>query len=391
MMRIFVNALGASAGGGLTYIRNTIPHLASCSDVNCTVLVGPRLCQELRAFSTVTFIERDMPARLVQRMWSEQRTVAELIVRHRADVLLSAGNFALWNSPVPQILLSRNSLYTSRDFDRDVKRRGDYRLWLDTQMKGAFAKWSVRIADCAIAPSMAFAAELEAGTGKRVLAVHHGFDPEMFTSNGSPLPDRIAKQMDSCDGALRLLFVSHYNYYRNFETLIRALPLISQRIKPRPLRLILTCRLAPNANPGAYLTDSTAAMVRNLGLAAEVVELGTVPYDLLHQLYRRADIYVTAAYAESFAHPLVEAMASGVPVIASDLPVHKEICWNAALFFPRFSHGELADTVCGLVNEPELAADLIQRGLKRSADFSWKVHVEKILSLSRQLLSRNSR
>jgi len=44
------------------------------------------------------------------------------------------------------------------------------------------------------------------------------------------------------------------------------------------------------------------------------------------------------AYAETFAHPLVEAMASGLPVIASDLAVHREICGGGrGCIFPRFA------------------------------------------------------
>ena len=54
-----------------------------------------------------------------------------LIRQSRAEVLISAGNFALRKSPVPQILLSRNALYTSADFFRDLRARRDYRLWLD--------------------------------------------------------------------------------------------------------------------------------------------------------------------------------------------------------------------------------------------------------------------
>ena len=387
MIHIFMNALAASAGGGLTYVRNVIPHLGTRADVRATVLLNPRLRRELQAPANVAFIEREMPSSAIGRAWFEQRTVHQLIRRSGAAVLLSIGNFALWNSPVPQILLSRNSLYTSREFYRDLNARGDYRLWLDTHLKGAFAKWSIQAADRVIAPSKAFARELQTWAPKTIAAIHHGFDREAFVRDRSALPGHIRQRLDSGGNALRLLFVSHYNYYRNFETLIRALPLIKRQIKPRALRLFLTCKLAPGANPGAYRPEAAAHLIRALGLTDQVVELGTVPYPLLHQLHEVADFYVTPAYAESFAHPLVEAMSSGLPVVASDLPVHKEICGDAAIYFPRFSFPELANCVCRLAASPALATQLAETGVKRSQAFSWKLHVERILSLASDLVS----
>ena len=86
--------------------------------------------------------------------------------------------------------------------------------------------------------------------------------------------------------ALRLLYVSHYNYYRNFETLFRALPRIRERLGGRKLRLFLTCRLRSEDNPGSYRASAASALVEKLGIGDSVVELGAVPYSLLHQVYR---------------------------------------------------------------------------------------------------------
>ncbi len=118
-----------------------------------------------------------------------------------------------------------------------------------------------------------------------------------------------------------------------------------------------------------------------------MVELGAIPYSLLHQVYRECDVYVTSAYAESFAHPLVEAMASGLPVVASDLAVHREICQDAAIYFQRFSPAELAEQVCRVAANGELSKQLSERGLARSLDFSWKKHVDELLTLAAELLS----
>jgi glycosyltransferase involved in cell wall biosynthesis len=385
-MHLFINALAASAGGGLTYLRNLIPHLADRNDVHTTVFLSGRLRNELPESKNISFLQADNSSSIVSRFWFEQWELRRLIRRNKVDVLLSAGNFAIWDSPVPQILLSRNSLYTSRHFNSDLRDRGEYRLWIDTHLKRVVAKWSIYAADSTVAPSEAFAQELREWTGRKIRVIHHGFDKEAFHGDSSPLPAATQKQLSSRAHAFRLLFISHYNYYRNFETLFRAIPLIKRGLGSRPIALFLTCKLVAGANPGTYRTDSASRLVRELGISNDVVELGAIPYRLLHHVYRAADVYVSPAYAESFAHPLVESMSSGLPVVASDLPVHKEVCGSAAIYFERFSPQQLAERVVEIAQVPQLAAQLSKTGIERSTVFSWKNHVERIVELAKSLM-----
>lgn len=386
MIRLFINGLAASAGGGLTYLRNVIPHLARRTDAETTVLTNPEICRELGELPNVSFAEAAENSGVFRRFVREQTGLPKLIRRSGAQVLISAGNFALWNSPVPQILLSRNSLYTSGDFLRDVRARGDYAIWADTLVKGWLARRSIGRADTTIAPSEAFAHELSEWSGKKILALRHGFDADAFTSDTAPLPPAVKDQIEQDKDALRLLFVSHYNYYRNFETLFRAMPILSDRLRGKKVKLFLTCRLNSRENPGAYRAESAALLANDLREQGNIVELGTIPYRSLHHLYRACHIYVTPAYAESFAHPLIESMSNGLPVVASDLPVHREICQDAGIYFPRFSPDALAERVLQLQESPELAKRLSCNGLRRARDFSWSEHVERLLVLARQLL-----
>lgn len=391
MIHLFINALAASAGGGLTYVRNVVPLLADCKDVQGTILLSTNLRDELSAASNIHFLSVEAPAATAQRFWFEQSKLPGLIRESHANVLLSVGNFALWNSPVPQILLSRNALYTSKDFELDLRRRGDYRLWLDNAVKTTAAGMSIRKADVTVAPSRSFAEELRRWTGVAVETVHHGFNRNLFLTGSNSLPREIEERLAVAEGNLRLLFVSHYNYYRNFETLLRAIPILKELAAPRNVRLFLTCQLRSEANPGSYRAGDAATLVKDLKIADDVVELGAVPYRSLHQLYARCDIYATAAYAESFAHPLIEAMSSGVPIVASDIAVHREICGEAALYFDRFSPESLAKTAARLYRSPELMKRLSAAGRMRSRDFSWSDHLDRILAIADRLVAREKR
>jgi glycosyltransferase involved in cell wall biosynthesis len=383
-MHLFFNGLAASAGAGLTYFRNVVPELSSRNGTQITVALPARLRREFKEAPQVSFLELETSS-ATRRFWREQTLLPSLIQRCGADVLVSTGNFALRKSPVPQVLLSGNSLYTSAEFYRDLRARGDYRIFLDTRIKAIFARRSIHWANCTVAPSETYAQELRRWTGGNVVSIYHGFDPDLFFRDSSALPIDIQQKLLSADNALRLLFVSHYNYYRNFETLFRAIPILRERIAPRKVKLFLTCKLSSGENPGSYRAEAAAALVRQLGISDHIVELGAVPYHLLHHIYRTCDIYVTPAYAETFAHPLVEAMASGLPIVASDLDVHREVCGEAAIYFRCFSPEELATQVLRIAFSPDLARTLADHGPSRSHGFSWPNHVDRILSLACEL------
>jgi glycosyltransferase involved in cell wall biosynthesis len=386
MIHLLVNALAASAGGGVTYIRNVLPHLSRREDVKATVVLTPALRRELTPIPNVQVVECDSPGNSGARFLYEQKLLPKLIRKYGANVLLAAGNFALWRSPVPQILLSRNSLYTSQDYFQDLRRRGDYARWVDTKIKGKLAASSIRRAEVTVAPSAAFADDLRRWLGpqtaNKIISIHHGFDASAF-HYAPELPPDLAERLANPHGALRLLFVSNYTHYRNFETLLRAMPLLQAKL-PSRVELVLTCRLGDVANPGGYSSRDAATLRDQLKLQSKLIELGPVPYPLLHHVYSACDIYVTPAYTETFAHPLVEAMSSGLPVVASDLAVHREICGEAAIYFPRFSEENLAAQILELANDETRRSVMGEMGRARSKDFSWDRHVSSLLALAAQ-------
>ena len=116
------------------------------------MLLNPAMRGEFGELPNISLVEARESYGAPRRFFCEQTTFPKLIRQSGAQVLISAGNFALWNSPVPQILLSRNSLYTSGDFLRDVRARGDYAIWADTLVKGWLARRSISCADITVAP-----------------------------------------------------------------------------------------------------------------------------------------------------------------------------------------------------------------------------------------------
>jgi phosphatidylinositol alpha-mannosyltransferase len=109
---------------------------------------------------------------------------------------------------------------------------------------------------------------------------------------------------------------------------------------------------------------------------ARVAMLGTVPNDDLPPYLAGADVFVAPALGqESFGIALVEAMAAGVPVVASDIPGYREVVRDGVdgLLVPPRDPGALAAAMARVLDDPELASTLARAGRERAREFSWDV------------------
>ena len=97
--------------------------------------------------------------------------------------------------------------------------------------------------------------------------------------------------------------------------------------------------------------------------------------------YAGADLFVFPSYLESFGFPLLEAMASDVPVVAADIPVFREICRDAAFYADPHS----AQALSGAMEDALFVADaremLIKRGRERVREFTWERSAERLVTL----------
>lgn len=282
--------------------------------------------------------------------------------------------------PVPQILMNRNALYFSREHLLNLRQRGEIRELLSTAMKSRLAIGSIRASQMNIVPAHAFGEQIREFVpdvpAERFRVIPHGFDTRSFLESYRPLSPEIQSQLKP--NVRRILMVSHYNYFRNFETLLRAVAILRQQWH-EPIELVLTTKLQQGLKDHRYDTTRAAQLLQNLDLSDQVTMLGTVPHQELCALYRQADVVVCPSYAESFGHPMVEAMASGRPVVASDRGLHREICQGAALHFPVFDPVALAGCIRNVLENPKLAEQLSRRGFQRSHDFCWRKHFATLI------------
>lgn len=384
MARILVHALAATAGGGANYLRNFLGRLGELGASHQWLAMVPSDGEFTPPASNVRLLAHKSGRGAFRRVYYDQIALRRLIKEESVDLILATGNFGMLRPPVPQVLLNRNALYFSKEHLWELRRRGEFRELLNTLMRRRLALASIADSVCNVVPTHAFASDIRESLPNipedRFYVVPHGFDHSSFRGSSAIVENRT-------DGVKRILMVSHYNYFRNFETLLRAVAEL-RKTKSTPVELVLTTKLGKGVKDHRYDTSEAAALVESLGLGDCVRMLGTVPHHELEALYRSADVAVCPSYAESFGHPMVEAMAMGVPLVASDRKLQREICGDAAVYFSTFDAGDCAKRLQDVLFNAELAAKLSAAGPSKAAVYSWERHFHELLGVLDAALGR---
>ncbi|NQE32350.1 glycosyltransferase family 4 protein [Microcoleus asticus] len=157
------------------------------------------------------------------------------------------------------------------------------------------------------------------------------------------------------------LYTGRHDPYKNLERLIAAFASLPDRAN---------CELWLAGPPNAY-TPQLTAQVEQLGLQSLVKFLGYVPYSQLPVLMNQAIALVFPTLWEGFGLPILEAMACGTPVIASNLSSIPEVAGDAASLVNPYSVGEIAEAMQTLATDSKVRSNLKTASLARSAQFSW--------------------
>jgi glycosyltransferase involved in cell wall biosynthesis len=157
--------------------------------------------------------------------------------------------------------------------------------------------------------------------------------------------------------------------HKNVQQLVRVLAGLAE-----PDMLILV------GSPDGRWPDPTLDLARELGVAHRILAFGHVTEPELTALYRRARAFLYPSLIEGFGLPLLEAMAAGVPVVASDIPVFREVADGAAAFVPPTDTGAWVSAIREL-DEPGRRAALIDAGHRRAAAATWDRAADRLASI----------
>ena len=176
-----------------------------------------------------------------------------------------------------------------------------------------------------------------------------------------------------------LLYVGNIKPHKNLERLIEAFHLVRMQGRSELELLIIGDEISK--------LQGLRRAVHKHDIHRYVRFLGYVPDKTLAVLYRLASVFVFPSLYEGFGLPPLEAMASGTPVVTSNVSSLPEVVGDAAVQVDPYSAEAIAHGILTVLRSPHLRSELQARGLKRVQEFSWARSVRRVREVYEEVLS----
>ncbi|MCD6149982.1 glycosyltransferase family 4 protein [bacterium] len=205
---------------------------------------------------------------------------------------------------------------------------------------------------------------------EKIKVIYHGFDAELFHRQFPE--EKVKKILTSYKLQVTnyILYVGAIQPRKNLETLIKAFELYKKELKIknyelRDLKLVL-------AGGKAWMWESTIEKIKKSPFKKDIILTGKISFEDLAVLYKNAGIFIFPSLYEGFGIPILEAFASGVPVICARNSSLSEVGGKAAEYFKGSDAEELRGKIEKVLSDKELQNLMIIKGKKQIEKFSWE-------------------
>jgi glycosyltransferase involved in cell wall biosynthesis len=381
-MKIAINALGAKVGGGITYLNRLLFHLSIIDEENTYFLfVAPYNREKIITFSSARFNIINVKVKNVfHRMIYEQIAIPYLLKKLSIDIIYIPGETAPLFTKLPSIVALQNlKILMPLGLDSSLGQRT--RLWLLRKLAMLSFRKAKRIIFVSQS-SYKYAERILGINAHKASVIYHGIELDRFSPTR---PLRIPKVLEEWVGKRKyVLFLSTLAQHKNVETLLEAYAGLDKELRSSYPLVLVGKKVQP------YFSK-LSQLVYKLDLNEEVLFTDEVPYEEVPSYYRGAILFVLPSFRETFGMPVLEAMASGVPVIASNIPAFSEIVGEAGLLFNPTDPDELRDKMHKVLTDQYLRDMLITKGLSKAKEFSWETTARRTLQVLNEAFEEGKR
>jgi glycosyltransferase involved in cell wall biosynthesis len=203
----------------------------------------------------------------------------------------------------------------------------------------------------------------------KITVTHHGAGPEFRPRDDPEARIELARKYNLQTPFI--LFLGTLEPRKNLATLIKAMAFLKEKI-PHDLVLV---------GQKGWLWEGIFETVAKHGLQDRVRWTGYIPDEDRVLFYNAAEFLVYPSWYEGFGMPLLEALQSGCPVIASRVSALPEVVGEAGLLIDPRDVVELSQAIFRMVTAPGLKERLREAGLARARQFSWEESARKTLKV----------
>ena len=171
-----------------------------------------------------------------------------------------------------------------------------------------------------------------------------------------------------------ILYVGVMQPRKNVKNLIKAFNILKKKYKI-PHQLVLASSLG-------WLYEETLAEIEKSVFKKDIIRLGDIKYEELPKFYWMADVFVLPSLYEGFGLPLLEALASGTPVVTANNSSLPEVGGDAAIYIENPKNPiEIAEKIFNVISNEGLKEEMRQKGFKQAEKFSWEKCTKQILEV----------
>jgi len=205
--------------------------------------------------------------------------------------------------------------------------------------------------------------------------------PEGVSGNYHPIDDRTLMEMIQAEHGIKkpyLLYLGGFDPRKNLHNMLLSFKRFLRNCE-HPFQLVLC---GDTEGFRKYLRDE----IDELGLGSNVVLTGYMSEEHLPALYSGAEAFLFLSLYEGFGLPLLEVMACGTPVLASNKSSIPEVVGKAALLVDPLNPADIANGLQRIVFDRDLRQELRKKGLQRSSQFTWDTAAKMILEIYHHIL-----
>ena len=220
-----------------------------------------------------------------------------------------------------------------------------------------------------------------AAPGERVVSIGAASNSEVFFPDRTqPMPAPARETLEKLGVTGPFIYcLSGLDGRKNLHGLLQAYALLRPEIKARH-QLAITCYM--NAEEETHWR----AEARRLEIESRLVLTNFLPDETVRVLYQRCAAFVFPSFYEGFGLPLLEAMLCGAPIVAGRNSSQHEVVGEAGLLAEVGAPAEIAAQLGRLLDDPELAAALRERGPRQAQKFSWESTADKAIAAMERLV-----